>query len=113
MGPQNALIGDDNYGTTLPETQLAPQQDISAERKMARFSKTAEFKKLKQVLEARMDHYRQFAPGTNYIGYRDLPNSERGYRSLVADIVIEEFQGLINAYEQAIQIVNEAQTSKK
>lgn len=115
MGPQNAIAGEGNYGTDLPQT-TPTVPDLMAERNMVKFSKTNEFKRLKEVLEQRMDYYRAFAPGSPYaspIAYRDLPNDERGWRTLVADVLIEEFQGLINAYEQASDIVNDANTKKK
>lgn len=108
-GPQHGLPPDaGDYGTGMPETERS-EPDLTAERHMARFSQTKEFAKLKQIIESRMGYYKQFAPGSaNPIAYRDLSNDERGWRTLVADVLIEEFQGIINAYELAGKVVGDA-----
>lgn len=113
-GPQHGLPPDaGNFGTDIPQTQ-APEPDLTAERHMARFSQTKEFQKLKEFVESRISFYKQFAPGSaqDPVAYRNLPNDERGWRTLVADILIEEFNALINAYELAGNIVNDADTKK-
>ena len=43
---QNGLIGD-NYGIDLPQMEV-DKQDLDEEKRMARFSKSKEFKKLKR-----------------------------------------------------------------
>jgi hypothetical protein len=112
-GPQHGLppAADGNYGTDLPQTQPS-QADLTAERHMARFSQTKEFAKLEEFIQSRIDFYKLYAPGsaTNPVAYRDLPNEERGWRTLVADILIEEFSGLINAYKYAGQVSSTTQT---
>lgn len=109
MGPQNVPISDTNFGTDLPETDQS-SQDLSAEINMAKFSKTKEFKKLKEVIEARIVFHQQYMPGGRgeTIAFRDLNNEERGYRCLAADLVIAELRSLISAYEEAEQIIKQA-----
>lgn len=93
----------------MPTTNL-PEQNLAAEINMAKFSKTKEFKKLKEVIETRIEYHRQYQPGGNgeTIAFRDMSNDERGYRTLAADLVISELRALIEAYEQAEQVVKEA-----
>lgn len=108
-GATNGIMGDDNFGVQLPQTQL-PEQDLSRERSMARFSKTKEFKILKEAMESRMKFWDTYAPGSdmNPVMYRDLSNEERGWRGLVAAVLKDEFKSIIGAYEQATEVVNES-----
>lgn len=110
-GPTHGIMGDDNFGTELPQMTPA-KDDLVRERHMARFSQTKEFQVLKEAMQQRMDFWGQYAPGSNQnpARYRDLSNDERGWRSLVADVLSEEFNSILNAYEQASQVVAEAVT---
>lgn len=116
MGPQNALPPDTgDYGTRLPTTDPV-EQDLTVERNMAKFSKTKEFLTLKKVIEARIKHHTKYSPGAGGsagVAFRDMPNEERGYRTLAADLVIEELEGIISAYEQATDIVKDADGTTK
>lgn len=110
MGPQNAIVGDDSFGTNLPET-TPPELDLTVEKNMAKFSKSKEFQRLKEVMEGRIEFHKQYMPGGQpgtQIPFRDLPNEERGWRTLAADMVIEELRGIIGAYAEAENIVKEA-----
>lgn len=114
-GPQHGVIGGDAmYGTELPQTET-PEVDLSVERGMARFSRTKEFKALKQTIEQRKKYWRQFQPGANgqHIAFREMPNEERGWRSLVSDYLIEELDMLINAYETANEVVANAEKARR
>lgn len=104
MGPQNAIMGND-YGTDLPQTQV-DDQGLALEKNMAKFSKTKEFKKLKEHLEQRIDYYQMFLPGG--VPPENVPDEERGKYWAVSSIVIGEFQAVITAYEQAGQTVDNA-----
>lgn len=115
MGPQNGIMGDDaSFGTDIPETQI-PVDDLSRERNMAKFSKSAEYKILKELMGSRMQHWRQFVPGgpAGDIAINQLPNEERGWRWLAADAIILEFQSILNAYEMANEAVKNATTERK
>lgn len=113
QGPRHAIMGDD-FGTELPHTQV-PEEDISREKNMARFSKTAEFKALKKVIEQRIAFHMKYSPGSTggSTAFRDMPNEERGWRSLAADLVIEELTALIMAYEGANEVVKDAEATEK
>lgn len=114
MGPQNAVMGGDaNYGMDMPQTEMA-EPDLSRERNMARFSRTREFQALKEVVQQRIQYHTKYSPGSQgETAFRDMPNEERGWRSLAADLVIEELTLLINAYETANQVVADAEKAKR
>lgn len=103
MSAQNGIL-DEDYGTNLPETQL-DEQALTVERKLARFSKTSEFQKLKEHLEERIAFYQGYLPdGRAAVSLRP---SELGEMWIVANAVIGEFQAVLGAYEQARLAVEE------
>lgn len=110
-GPSNAVVGDDAFGTQLPQSEV-PQEDLTRERQMAAFSKSDEFQALKSVLEAKIKFYQGYLPGANglSLSIQDLPNDERGWRWLAADTIINEFSSVLAAYEQANEAVRDDTT---
>lgn len=105
-GPENGILGDQAFPTQLPQTEV-PQQDLTRERSMAKFSQSEEFKALKEAIESRIEFYQQFVPGgaAGDVDVKSLPNDERGWRWLAADNIIMEFRSILNAYEQAAEAV--------
>ena len=106
MGPQNMPGGDNAFVTELPQTDV-PKDDLSELKNAAKFSKTKEFQKLKELLESRMEYHRKYLPGNSNVEIKDIPNEERGWRWLAADTVIEEFTSVIGAYEQAAEVLKD------
>lgn len=99
MGAQNGIIGDD-FGIDLPQTQV-PEQDLTVEKNMAKFSKTAEFKKLKSYLNERIAYYQTHLPGGKVVG-EDMPTPEDW---VVANAIIAEFKSVLVLYEAAGEAV--------
>lgn len=105
--PQNGIIGDGAYGTELPQTEV-PEQDLSREQSMARFSKSREFKALEAAINSRIEYYQAYLPGEGNIKVNQMSNAERGYAWLAADTIISEFRSILGAYEQAAEAVKDA-----
>lgn len=107
MGPKNGVVGD-QFGTELPQSQI-PEQDLSRERNMAKFSKSEEFAVLKKVIEAKIEYYRAYLPGNpqSPVAINLVSNEERGHAWVIADTIINEFDSLIQAYEQAAEAVKD------
>ena len=101
-GPQNAVVGD-NFGMDLPQMQVDAKQ-LDEEKKAARFSKTAEFQKLKDHLELRIKHYQTFLPDGREIA-GEPQNIAQNW--IVANTIIAEFKAVIDAYEQAGKAVED------
>lgn len=100
MGPQNGIIGD-SYGTDLPSLQV--DKDVLAEEKAkARFSKSKEFKRLKEQMEARIEFYQKALPDGRALTAVDT--TERGNMWVIANAVIGEFNMLIADYENAAEV---------
>lgn len=103
-GPTNAVMGDDNFGTDLPRTEITEAATDQSVQQAAEFAQGSEYKRLKAAMQSRMDYWKNYAPGADDpVMYRNLSNDERGWRSLVADILINEFSSIFSAYEQAIE----------
>jgi len=103
---QQGIIGD-SYPTELPVTNV-PEQDLTEEKKMAKFSKTAEFKRLKTHMEERIAYYQTFLPsGKSVLEAEDV--TKLGQNWLVAQAIVTELQAIIEAYEMANEVVKNAQ----
>lgn len=103
-GPQFGIMGDEDYGTELPQTEV-PETDLAVERNAAKFSRTKEFKALKDHFETRIAYYQTFLPDGRAIN-QEIPT---GAEWQVANIVIAEFKAVIQAYEDAYAAI----TAKK
>lgn len=101
MGPQNGIVGD-TFATELPTTNVQ-EQDLQDEKRMAKFSRTKEFAILKSHLEERVSFYQTHLPDGRAI--TEVSEEERGRYWLVANVIIAEFNGVIQAYERAQEIV--------
>lgn len=103
MQPSNAIIGD-NTGVDLPE---APEDviDLSEEKKMAKFSKSAEFKRLKEYLEGRIEFFQNYLPDGTAISSQKPEELVNTW--IVANLVIGEFRAVINEYERVNKIVED------
>ncbi len=102
MGPANGLMGD-SYGTDIPVTQV-DEQSLDEEKRKAKYSRTKEFKQLREKVEMRIAYYQQFLPGN--IPPENVTEEERGKYWAVANILIQEFRALINEYDAAKEAVD-------
>jgi hypothetical protein len=103
---QNGIVGD-SFGTDLPTTQV-DNNSLLEEQKMARFSKTTEYKRLKEHLEERISFYQSYLPSGDAITLKQDTN-QLGQNWLVANAIIAEFQAVLLAYENAKEVVKNAQ----
>lgn len=103
MGPNNGLVGD-SMGIDLPAMQ--PDDNLLVEeKKMAKYSKTAEFKRIQQHCEERIAFYQKYLPNGAEVALEVRPTPEDW---AVANRVIGELKLLINMYEVATDAVTEA-----
>lgn len=104
-GPQNGVMGDE---ISLPSSQL-PEELLNEEKLLARFSKTKEFKRLKDYLEGRIIFFQNNLPdGTPFAKVMNKSDYEElGQKTVVANIVIGEFKALLQVYENANEVVKQ------
>lgn len=92
------IIGDDSYGTELPETTIndeVRQEQLAA----ARFSKSKEFKALKEHFENRIAFYQTYLPDGRPL--TDVSAAERESMWVIANAIIGEFNAVINEFQRA------------
>ena len=103
-GPTNGIMGDEDYGTSLPQSEV--NNDALAEpRKAAKFSRTAEFKRLRDHIEAKIAHYQANMPdGTPVV----LAKQEEAISQWkIANVVIAEFKEILDYYDKSAELVKE------
>lgn len=103
-GAQNGLVGD-SFGVDLPHVEI-DQNILNDEKKMAKFSRTAEFKRQKDYLEERISFYQTKLPNGLEVGLEVAPSAE-DWR--VANRVIGEFKAFLAQYEYAKEAVDDAE----
>lgn len=104
MQAQNGIIGDENYGTELPEIQM-DRESLLEEARMAKFSRTKEFKKLKEYAEGRIAFYQSNLPD----GRPVKGSTVTGEDWRIANSIIGEFKALLGAYEGAAEGLEHAE----
>lgn len=116
-GPANGILGS----TSLPPTEVPvtdnPDDGRAELKRAAAFAKSKEFAELKEIIELKINKWKVYLPGESgevlagdAVKMSQLQNEERGWRWLAADAVINELQGLLNAYEQAAELLNDEST---
>lgn len=104
MGPGNVIMGD-SMGIDLP--QATPDENsLSEEKNMARYSKTKEFKRIKNWCQERIRFYQSFLPSGQPVT-EGGDYTKMGQNWIVANAIILELNSLMNAYETAAEIVEE------
>lgn len=107
MASQSGIIGDtSNFGTEIPKTQSVDSEEVKKLRKMAKFSKSQEFKELSEHLTARKDFYQKYLPGGQAVAGQTEP-SELGYMWIAANCIIGEIDALLLSYKTAADQVKE------
>jgi hypothetical protein len=106
----NEVIQGDSFGTDLPKTEVSEDLLIQ-EKNLARYSKTKEFKTLKEYLEARIKFFSEFLPDGKEV--RWLAESELGVKWVVANNIINEFKAVLNRYEQAAEVVKKVEDVRR
>lgn len=101
------IIGDQEP-IDLPVTKV-DDKVLNREQQMARFSKTKEFKALKEHLETRIENYRHTLPGgTEYNELLKTGDMRAiGEKTVISSTIIQELQGVIDAYERAANAIKE------
>jgi len=105
MAEGNGIIGD-NYGMDLPLSQV-DEDSLNDEKKMAKFTKTAEFKRMKQYAEGRIKFYQDFLPNGKEVDALVTPSDWA-----LANTVIREFNMLLGAYDNANEVVRNAEQGR-
>lgn len=102
MNPENGIMGD-AMSIDLPKMEI-DERNLNEEKNMARYSKSKEFKKIRDHCNSRIDFYQTYLPNGAEIGLDIIPSTE-DWR--VANRVIGELKLLMNMYDVATDAVEE------
>jgi hypothetical protein len=102
MQPDNAIIGDSS-GIDLPELS-AEAESLIEEKKMAKYSRSAEFKRIQDWAETRIAFYQKYLPNGAEVGVEVQPSPQDWQ---VANRVIAEFKLLLGSYDIAQKAVDD------
>lgn len=86
----------------IPKTEVDPSL-LDEQQRMARYSKTAEFKKLREHLEQRIAFYQSKLPNGTEVTVLNSDTQQLGQQWIVANAIIGEFKAIIAAYEMAAE----------
>ncbi len=110
-GPANAVVGDIDQPTSMPQTNT-PKDILVEEKKLAKYSKTAEFKRLKEFLEARISFYQRYLPNGDPIDKLVMSDNELNAHWIAACVIIREIENILSEYAQAADVVNDYEQSR-
>lgn len=103
MQPDNAIIGD-AQGIDLP--QAVPDESAKLElASKAKYSKSKEYKDLRQKAEDRIGFYQKFLPNGQLVGTASKADMERKWE--LANLLIAEFQQLFSEHDNADALLKE------
>jgi hypothetical protein len=105
VGPANAIVGEDELPTNVPVTTVS-EDVLIEEKKMARYSKTAEFKRLEEFLRDRIKFFQNYLPNGDDTRFVKMDAAEIGQNWVIANNIIHEFENVLKAYEAAREAVD-------
>lgn len=104
-GAQNGIMGDADFEFNVPQTEVN-DDDLLEIQKAAKFSKTREYKRLKDHMEERIAFYQQFLPDGRALTETDPANRDSMW--VASNAIIGELRGVMAVYEQADEVLKEA-----
>ena len=94
MPSSNLTPSTDDFMRDVDAAAPDPNVDTTDERKLARLSKTRQWKQVLEYIEARKEAYRHYLPGMN----PSITGTEADWR--VADGIIKELTALTNFVDE-------------
>lgn len=104
-GPTNAVMGDADSPMNLPSTEV-PEEILLEEKKLAAYSKTAEFQRLREFMENRIKFYQTYLPDGREVDKVLLDPETTSSYWMAANIVIREYNNILAEYDRAKESVD-------
>jgi hypothetical protein len=109
-GPQNGIMGDEDYGLELPQSDVN-SEDLREVEKLAKFSKSKEYKRLKEHFDDRISYFQSYLPDGRPVA--SVPKAELEGMWVAANVIIGEFKSVMAIYEQAEEAIKEARSVRR
>lgn len=100
---QYGIIGD-TMGVDLPQMEME-ETSLAEEKKMAKYSRSTEFKRIQDHFNDRIAFYQTHLPDGRNVGSGKIPTPEEW---LAANVIIGEFKLVINMFEIANEAVKDS-----
>lgn len=101
--PSNGLIGDNNP-IDLPQKPV-DDEAIAELRHKAKYTRSKEYKDLREKAQVRIDFYKKFLPNGQLIGTASREEMQGKWE--LANLLIAEFEQLFGEHEIAEEILKE------
>jgi len=82
---------------------------LDEERKMAKYTRTKEFKRIKDWADERIAFYQKYLPSGEPINEKTATRENW----IIANTIIAEFNSLLFGYDTAVQAIKEAEEAKQ
>lgn len=107
-GPQNAVFANDPAGPAwADEDGESRRAEALAElATVAKFSRTKEFKRLEEHINARIEYYQTHIPDGRPLS--KVPPEHLGPLWIAANVIVGELKGILTEYELARETVKNA-----
>lgn len=102
----NEVIQGDLSPTDLPKTQVSPDMLIE-ERNRARYSKSKEFKDIREYWQARKEFFQTYTPSGAEVRFQ-VPNEDIAQMWVLANNLINEIDAFLARYDNAAEVVKKA-----
>lgn len=104
MPEQHGIIGDQDFGTELPQMQVDADQ-LTEEKSMAKYAKSGEFQRIREHFNERVVFYQSFLPDGRPVAEATLEDWK------VANRIIAELNFIMAQYDNAKETLDGPETS--
>lgn len=104
-GPVHGIVGND-YGIDIPETEYTDEQ-LAEVRKMAKFTRTAEYARQKDWAEAKIQFYQKYLPNGKPVSEAEA--KEKAEHWVAANEIIGLLNEFMRSYESSAEEIAEMQ----
>ena len=105
---EHGIVGDAHV-TELPETEVLVEE-LAEEKKMARYSRSKEFERLRDYMEGRIQFFQRHLPDGRPIAGAVDEDLISNWKA--ANIVIGEFKSVLTEYDNARDAVENSDASR-
>lgn len=103
---ENVIEGD-SAPTELPKT-IVSEELLNEEKRKAKYSKTKEFKEIVEYWTARKKFFQEYLPVGMEVRFQ-VPSKEIAQQWVLANNIINEINAFLLQYENATEVVKEAE----
>lgn len=103
-GPQNVPMGDMDESMNVPES-VVPMETLVEEKNKAKYSKTKEFKEIRQYWEDRIKFFESYLPAGLETRWQ-VPSDDIAQQWVLANNIIAEVRAFLRQYDDAVEVVS-------